>query len=264
MARCGFVHSRGESIRDSAGTATRLFGVVADITEMREAELALAASEERFRLMAETISDVFWLSTPGVAKLAYISPAYERIWGQTRAELYREPRSFLRGVHPEDRAAVEGVLESRHRQGLPYSVEYRLLGEDGTARWIHERGYPIRADDGRVLLMTGVCTDITERKQAERRLMAERERAEQYLELVGVILVGISPDGDCQPDQPEGVRTARAIPGGHPRPELVRSLSSPRLSEREREALSTCSCPGNSRSGSTPKAACSTARARSI
>lgn len=153
----------------------RTAALTAEVAERRAAEEMLQKSQERFRLVTETISDVFWMGTPDIGQIVYISPAYEKLWGQSCESLYAEPRSFLNKVHPEDRKRVEEVMERFHFRGLGYSTEYRIIGVDGSVRWIHERGYPIHNDDGTVRLMAGVSSDVTGRKRAESELIASRE-----------------------------------------------------------------------------------------
>ncbi len=129
----------------------------------------------KFRLMAETIQDVFWMSTPGVKQMVYVSPAYEAIWGRTRESLYRSPHSFLESIHPEDRERVRAGLEA-HAQGS-WDFEYRIIRPDGSVRWIRDRGFPIRNAAGELELMTGVASDITELRHTKKAL---RESKEQF------------------------------------------------------------------------------------
>ncbi len=143
-----------------------------EMAARKKAEEALQEREERLRLIAETIEDVFWISSPGVKEMLYISPAYERLWERSRESLYKNPRSFLDPVHPDDREALERVLE-RHAQGQPYDAEYRLVQRSGEVRWVQERGFPILDAEGGVRAMTGVVSDITERKRLEEELKHE-------------------------------------------------------------------------------------------
>jgi PAS domain S-box-containing protein len=138
-------------------------------------ELAVRESEERFRLIADTTSEVFWTMTSPSFQILYVSPAYERLWGRSCDSVYADPRSFLEPVHPDDLPRVLATFE-KHAAGLPFDVEFRIRNADGSVRWIWSRGHPARekgVDDG---FYVGVAQDITERKEIEIRLAAFAER----------------------------------------------------------------------------------------
>ncbi|NJN05893.1 MAG: PAS domain-containing protein [Rhodobacteraceae bacterium] len=90
--------------KDDRGRVHRFIGTLQDITERKQAEMALRESEERFRQLAESINQVFWMVDLPTEQLLYISPAYERIWGRKIAALQASPQDWIDGVHPEDRA----------------------------------------------------------------------------------------------------------------------------------------------------------------
>jgi PAS domain S-box-containing protein len=156
-------------VEDPQGRPVYRVGSVRDITERRRMEQALRESEERFRLITETIQDVFWMSTPGVGRMLYVSPAYERIWGRTRESLYAQPQSFMDAVHPEDRTRVFSQL-AEHAKGS-WECQYRIIQPDGNVRWIDDRGFPIRDEKGNLRFMTGVAIDITGQKRVEEELV---------------------------------------------------------------------------------------------
>ena len=173
----------------SDGEITGFIEVVEDITQSKQVEEALRESEQRFRLMAETIQDVFWIATPTLDRVLYASPAYEQVWGWSCQDLYQHPQRFMESIHPEDRDRALATIVAAREQGIPSDHEYRIIKPDGAVRWIHDRGYPVRDDQGRLILYTGVATDITERKALEQQLLQA-----QKMEAVGRLAGGVAHD----------------------------------------------------------------------
>ncbi|MET0552497.1 MAG: PAS domain S-box protein [Vicinamibacteria bacterium] len=146
---------------------------VVAITRLREEE-QLRESETRFRQLADTIQEVFWLLDVEQNKIIYISPAYESIWGRSREGLLRNPTDWAEAIAPEDRDRV--VEASRHEAQGTYDVEYRIVRPDGTRRWVRARAFPVRDAEGRVFRIAGVAQDITQRKQGEDALLHSEEK----------------------------------------------------------------------------------------
>jgi PAS domain S-box-containing protein len=146
-----------------------------ELTERQRTEENLRKSEQKFRLMAESIPDVFWMGDVGGGEIIYISPAYEQIWGRSHDSLYNSPESFFEAIHPEDRERVVATILGGHSVDGGFDYEYRIIRPDGEVRWIHDRGVPIRNQRGEIQLFTGLATDITERKRAEEALAEQRE-----------------------------------------------------------------------------------------
>jgi PAS domain S-box-containing protein len=142
----------------------------------RAVALRLDESEERFRQIAENLSDVVWLSDPELRRQLYVNRAYERIWGRSRESLEANPSSFLESVHPDDRARA-GTALADVAHGIA-DVEFRVVRPDGEVRWVWSRGFPVHNADGRVFRVAGIIEDITERRQhaQERERLLESER----------------------------------------------------------------------------------------
>lgn len=175
--RIKYVHEKAQTFYDDSGLALRSVGTVQDITDQKRSEMSLAESEAKFRLVAETIQDVFWISSPGLTRLVYVSPAYAKVWGRSPESLYNAPERFLDAVHPDDYELARKMMTEFHAQGKPYSYEFRVVHPDGAVRWVFERGFPVRDDLGNVITICGVSADITQRKEIEKRL---RDSERQY------------------------------------------------------------------------------------
>ncbi len=168
-----WIRDRGFPIRDQAGQIYRIAGIAHDITERKLADDALRESEERFRQLAENIREVFWLRSPDFKRLLYVSPMYEKVCGKPLDDIYATGID-LEVVHPDDRPGVIEMMQNFG--GREYEVEYRIINKGGEVRWLRDRGFPIRDRSGQIYRMGGVAEDITDRKEADDRLRANREQ----------------------------------------------------------------------------------------
>jgi PAS domain S-box-containing protein len=168
-------------ISGPSGEPELVGGMAIDITELKQAEQVLEESERRFRQLAESINEVFWMSNPETTEILYISPAYERVWGRTCASLREHPRSFLDAVLADDRERVRAAALDQHARGEPTDLEYRISRPDGTIRWIRDRGFPVKDAAGRVYRFVGIAEDTTEKKQAEEALKEANRRKDEFL-----------------------------------------------------------------------------------
>jgi PAS domain S-box-containing protein len=161
---------------------------------VRQRTAAFAESEERFRQIAENISEVFWLSSPEPGLILYISPGYEKIWGRTCASLYAEARSWLDSVHPDDR---KWVAEGLHLQSVSgqHEYRYRIVRPDGSLRWIRDRAFPVRDKSGKLIRVAGIAEDITERRSAEGELKKEKEILAKVFDNIPVLIGFVGADG---------------------------------------------------------------------
>src|SRR6202142_3532557 len=176
---------------DSHGEPARMIGVDFDVTERKRAEEALRTSEEQFRHLAETIRDVFFIQTRDPIRTAYVSPAYDEIWGRPRQELYDRSAVWIESVVAEDREVASRAF-AECMQGLPTDTEFRVMRPDDTIRWIHARGFPVFDSKGKFIRAVGIAEDITERRRVLIELQAAREAAEAASRGKGEFLANMS------------------------------------------------------------------------
>ena len=144
-------------------------GIFRDVSERNRAALSARKSEERFNQLAENISEVFWILNGGNGEPEYVSAAYEQIWERSRESLYRNPRSWLDSIHPDDRTATARV-SYRQLHGEAVTSEYRIVTPSGRRKWIRDRSFPIVDAMGKVIRIVGIAEEFTLRKKAEQSL----------------------------------------------------------------------------------------------
>mgnify|MGYP000867238740 FL=1 len=145
------------------GMVIGTFGFTRDITDRKEVEEKLMVSEERFRQLAENVDEIFWLMAPD--KVLYINPALERYLGISSAELYTEPKNFIKFIHRKDLPLLFKRMnsDSFREHGL-INEEIRIVKPNKETRWMWVRTFPIKGIDNRIERIAGIAQDITERK----------------------------------------------------------------------------------------------------
>ena len=131
------------------------------------AQNQLKESNEILRLLAENITDAFWIRSPDMSEVIYVSPGFERIWGRPVATLRSNPSSWTEFIFPEDRARVIDSFARLMVDSPTLEIEYRIQRPSGELRWVRARGFQVRDVAGELIRHTGIVTDITESKRAE-------------------------------------------------------------------------------------------------
>jgi PAS domain S-box-containing protein len=174
--RIKFVEECWRSVTDDAGRPVRAIGTCQDITERRSSEQALRESDEKFRQLADNISDVFWIRSPDMRELHYVSPAFERIWGRSVASLYANPQESSDFILPDDRERVAKAFATLIGDTRSLDIAYRIERPDGEIRSVRVRAFQVRDAQDRLIRHAGIATDITERQRLDEALETSESR----------------------------------------------------------------------------------------
>jgi PAS domain S-box-containing protein len=144
---------------------------------------AARESEERLRFALDAANMGTW-DWDLRANTVRWSENVERIHGLPAGTFDGSFQSYEREIHPDDRARVLASINRALAEGVPHDVEYRIVGPDGTIRWVEGKGRVEYGADGEPARMSGVCMNTTRRKTAELarvQALEESNRTAEYL-----------------------------------------------------------------------------------
>jgi formate hydrogenlyase transcriptional activator len=181
---------RTAPFRDQVGNILRWYGTNTDIDDLKRAQVKLRQDEEELRQIVDCIPQIIIVIDPNGAPLYANRVALEYL-DVSPAEL-----PFVgfggRFSHPEDIEKYRTTRQQALAHGVPFELEQRILGKNGSYRWFLFRYNGLRDEDGKVSRWYVTATDIHDRKQAEEKIQNENvalreeiERSSMFEEIVG-------------------------------------------------------------------------------
>jgi PAS domain S-box-containing protein len=168
----------------------RIVVSIKDLTDRRRAEAELRESEEKFRNLVESISDVIYeIDSQGV--IVYVSPIVKDVLGYDPADVIG--KNLLEFVYKDDRSRLIERF-SELREGIEYPLEYRFISKSGDIRWARTKTRPIM-EDGGFSGARGTFIDVTERKWAEEALRDSEALFRSLIDYMHDAMIIINWDG---------------------------------------------------------------------
>ncbi len=164
----------------------RYWAVGRDITELKQAEQALADNKARWEFALEGAGDGVWDWNIQTGT-AFFSKRYKEMLGYAEDEIGDAAEEWLKRVHPDDMANTMEVLQAHIEGRTPSAIiEHRLRCKDGSWKWVLGRGIVVKRDEtGKPIRLVGTNTDITERKLALQQLEEKELSKTRFLAAAG-------------------------------------------------------------------------------
>jgi diguanylate cyclase (GGDEF)-like protein/PAS domain S-box-containing protein len=172
---------RAHCVLDEASTGTRFVLRVdrANASGARRSSMRVAQRAESFdsfyEQIALSVDSVFWMTDAQAYHFLYVSPLSETVLGIKPAALIKNPDIWMQNIVPEDQGPV--IAAMREAGIHNYKGEYRMRRPtDGRVVWVRAKTFALRDEEGMVIRVGGIATDITAQKEAELRLLEQAER----------------------------------------------------------------------------------------
>jgi two-component system, cell cycle sensor histidine kinase and response regulator CckA len=184
----------GARFLDHNGNPAGMLVILHDITERKAINKAVKQSEDKYRQLVETTTDWVW-TVDSQARHTFSNSAIFELLGYQIEEVLGSNAFPL--MHPEDQQPAREMLKNCIEQGVGWDkLEIRWLHKDGSIRWFESSATPILDTEGHVMGFRGIDRDINDSKAAKAALERERNQAEMYLDIAGVMLVALNADGN--------------------------------------------------------------------
>jgi len=139
-----------------------------DVTERKRMEEALKASEAEFRILAESMPQIVWITRADGWNI-YFNQQWMDYTGLTLEESLGH--GWNKPFHPDDQKRAWDAWQKATTENGIYSIESRLRRADGVYHWWLVRGIPQKDANGNILKWFGTCTDIHDMKMAELEIL---------------------------------------------------------------------------------------------
>ncbi len=182
--------------RDENGNITAWYGSTVDITDQKNAEAALKASEQQLRELIDTVPALIWRASPD-GKTAYVNNQLIEWFGLSTGDLDGNALDsvLMAAVHPDERKDVRDAVRRSFAAQKPFGLKYRHRRADGAYRWTDVRVQPLLDADGAIVQWYGVFLDINDEIEALNALRRSETETRLIVDTVPSLIWLMSGDG---------------------------------------------------------------------
>jgi len=198
-----FIKAYGVVVRDAQGNPQSMIGINFDISDRKQAELALQESESRFQKIALSSPGAIYIlasNLDGLLYFEYVSSAFENIFEITVKQALEDFNNYKNLIHPDDLAGYHKAVNYSNENLSPFKHKWRIITPTKKLKWVQARSRLEYRDNGS-MAWHGVILDITEQMESEQRLNQLAEH------IPGMIYqYRLRPDGSsCFPYSSNGI-----------------------------------------------------------
>lgn len=168
-------------LRSAEGQIVGINIVAEEITERKEAEEALRASEARFRELADSMPQIVWTASAD-GRLDYCNRRWSQFTGLPTSE--GVDNHWWELIHPDDLNRTKAAWAETVKHGIAYQIVHRLRRADGAYPWLLTRAVAVHDPSGRPSRWYGTATDIDEQKGVEAALHEADRRKDEFLAML--------------------------------------------------------------------------------
>jgi len=167
-------------LRDESGAIVGALSSGEDVTERVKAEQALRESEERFRIAAQSASDLIYEWDIESNRLDWYGDI-DGALGYEQGQLPRTLQAWVEHIHPDDKQRLAEAVEHQKTTGERFNLEYRMVAADGAVRHWTDRAEVLFDEGGEPVRQIGVCTDVTDTRDAQEAVRESERRLRAIL-----------------------------------------------------------------------------------
>ena len=168
-----YVVEKGFIVRNEEGKPVRMIGALQDITDIKQKQIQLAESNERFDTVLKATSDFIWDWNLETGYCYRDKKGLKTVLGVEDEKSIAKLDHMLQRLHPADAKAAQQVINSvlRNNDKNNFELEYRFKRDDGHYAYIFDRAIVIRNEEKKPVRIIGAAQDITPRKKLEQKLL---------------------------------------------------------------------------------------------